>query len=316
MLPAIDATLEKKYGTLSVPYGDPMDFRDMEKGWRTFGHQPRYMTNYIGLRNRLSILDENYNYADFRTRVAGNYHLLKAILDYCAANAAELQKLVADADARTVQAGLAPAADRHLRPRHRRPAAPRQDLRPRLRDGGPARARARRPRRAGPSPGCGRPTAGKTYVMPYYADFVAEALGPPALRLPHPARRDRGPRQAPPARPRRRAPDRGRDPRGRGLPPQGDQGGRAPLPGPPDQHGQGRVRRREAGIPRRDARRPDGPAPGAPGRLPPRAGERRRPARLEFFRPGHRQPVGPRGPDLSGLQADDPREPGRRRRCD
>ncbi len=158
MLPAVDATLEKKYGTLSVPYGDPMDFRDMEKGWRTFGHQPRYMTNYIGLRNRLSILDENYNYADFRTRVAGNYHLLKAILDYCAANTAELQKLVADADARTVQAGLAPAGDRHLRPRHRRPAAPRQALRPRLRDGGPVRARARRPGRPALPPACSRPT--------------------------------------------------------------------------------------------------------------------------------------------------------------
>ncbi len=108
MLPAIDATLEKRYGTLSLPYGDPMDFRDMEKGWRTFGHQPRYMTNYVGLRNRLAILDENYNYADFRTRVAGNYHLLKAILDYAAANAAEIQRLAAEADARTVQSGLAP----------------------------------------------------------------------------------------------------------------------------------------------------------------------------------------------------------------
>ncbi len=47
--------------------------------------------------------------------------------------------------------------------------------------------------------------------------------------------------------------------------------------------------------------RPDGPAPGPPGRLPPRAGERRRPARLELFRPGHRQPVGPRRPDLPRL---------------
>ena len=108
MLPAVDATLEKRYGTLALPYGDPMDFRDMEKGWRTFGHQPRYMTNYVGLRNRLAILDENYNYADFRTRVAGNYHLLKAILDYAAANAAEIQRLAAEADARSVRSGLEP----------------------------------------------------------------------------------------------------------------------------------------------------------------------------------------------------------------
>ncbi len=179
MLPAIDATLEKKYGTLSVPYGDPMDFRDMEKGWRTFGHQPRYMTNYIGLRNRLSILDENYNYADFRTRVAGNYHLLKAILDYCAANAAELQKLVADADARTVQAGLAPAEtdtfglDIDVQPLPGKLSVLGYEMEalPEPAPGGQG---------APPFPRM-RPTdKTKTYIMPYYADFVPKR----SVRLP------------------------------------------------------------------------------------------------------------------------------------
>jgi len=177
MLPAVDAALEKRYGTLSVPYGDPMDFKDMEKGWRTFGHQPRYMTNYIGLRNRISVLDENYNYADFKTRVAGNYHLLKTLLDYCAGNAAELQRLVADADARTVQAGLAPTEadtfglDIDVQPlpgkisilgyEMEAPAAPAE--------GAP-----------GPFPRM-RPTdRPKTYVMPYHADFVPKR----SVRLP------------------------------------------------------------------------------------------------------------------------------------
>ena len=178
MLPAVDAALEKKYGTLSVPYGDPMDFKDMEKGWQTFGHQPRYMTNYVGLRDRLSVLIENYNYADFRTRVAGNYHMLQAILDYCAANAAELQRLVADADARTVQTGLAPGesdtfgVDIEVQPlpgkvtvlgyEMEAPAAPAE--------GG-----------GGPFPRM-RPTdRKKAYVMPYYADFVAKRT----VRLPY-----------------------------------------------------------------------------------------------------------------------------------
>jgi hypothetical protein len=179
MLPAIDATLEKKYGTLSVPYGDPMDFRDMEKGWRTFGHQPRYMTNYIGLRNRISILDENYNYADFRTRVAGNYHLLKAILDYCAANAAELQKLVADADARTVQAGLAPAGtdtfglDIDVQPLPGKVSILGYEME------APSEA-APGGQGAPPFPRM-RPTdKTKTYIMPYYADFVPKR----SVRLP------------------------------------------------------------------------------------------------------------------------------------
>jgi dipeptidyl-peptidase 4 len=180
MLPAIDATLEKKYGTLSVPYGDPVDFRDMEKGWRTFGHQPRYMTNYVGLRNRLSILDENYNYADFRTRVAGNYHLLKAILDYCAANTAELQKLVADADARTVQSGLAPAEtdtfglDIDVQPLPGKVSILGYEMEAPAEPASGGQGGAPFPRL--------KPTdRKKTYVMPYYADFVPKRT----VRLPY-----------------------------------------------------------------------------------------------------------------------------------
>ncbi len=108
MLPAIDATLEKTYGVLAIPYGDPVDFRDLSKGWRTFSHQPRFLTNYVGLRNRLSILDENYSYADYKTRVLHCYALLRSILDYASANAAEIARLVAEADRRTIERGLAP----------------------------------------------------------------------------------------------------------------------------------------------------------------------------------------------------------------
>jgi hypothetical protein len=178
MLPAVDAALEKKYGTLSVPYGDPMDFKDMEKGWQTFGHQPRYMTNYVGLRDRLSVLIENYNYADFRTRVAGNYHMLQALLDYCWTNAAELQKLVADADARTVQSGLAPAEtdafglDIEVQPLPGKISILGYEMEapPPPAEGAP-----------GPFPRL-RPTdRKKTYVMPYYADFAAKR----SVRLPY-----------------------------------------------------------------------------------------------------------------------------------
>ena len=74
MLPAVVAALEKK-----VRHAGPSatatrsDFKDPDKGWETLDPQPRYMTNYIGLRNRLGVLIENYVHADFKTRVAGNY---------------------------------------------------------------------------------------------------------------------------------------------------------------------------------------------------------------------------------------------------
>ena len=71
-MPAVDGIAEKKYKTLTCGYGGFRDFKDPQKGWRSLDPQPRYATNYFGLRNRLSILIENYVYADFKTRVLGN----------------------------------------------------------------------------------------------------------------------------------------------------------------------------------------------------------------------------------------------------
>jgi hypothetical protein len=174
MLPAVNTILDKKYHTLSVPYGDPRDFRDMEKGWQTFGHQPRYVTNYIGLRNRLSILDENYNDADFKTRVLGCYNLLKAILDYGQAHAEELTRLVADADQKTVQRGLAPREtdtfgldiDVQALPEKVTVRGYETEV---------------TPREGSPYPQIKRTDRKKTYVMPYFADFVPKRT----VRLPY-----------------------------------------------------------------------------------------------------------------------------------
>jgi hypothetical protein len=108
MMPEIEAILETKYDTPAVGYGGFRDFKAPEKGWQTFEPQPRYVTNYIGLRNRLSILDENYVYADFKARIMGNYHFLRAILDYCSAHLEEVERLVSEADRKTILRGLRP----------------------------------------------------------------------------------------------------------------------------------------------------------------------------------------------------------------
>jgi hypothetical protein len=174
MLPAINVTLEKKYNTLSVPYGDPMDFQDMSKGWRTFSHQPRFMTNYVGLRNRLAILDENYNYADFKTRILGCYNFLKAILDYCQARSEELARLAADADQKTVQRGLAPketdtfGLDIAVQPLPEKVTVRGYEMEV-------------TPREGSPFPQVKRTDRKKTYVMPYFADFVPKRT----VRLPY-----------------------------------------------------------------------------------------------------------------------------------
>jgi len=108
MLPSINQTLKEEYDTLSIPYGNFMDFKEPEKGWRTFGHLPRYLTNYIGLRNRLAILDENYAYTEYKTRVYACYNFLRSILDYCHGHQDEITRLVTEADRNTTERGMHP----------------------------------------------------------------------------------------------------------------------------------------------------------------------------------------------------------------
>jgi len=103
MMPEIAGTMEKDFGTLAVPYGRFVDPEEPEKGWRTYNENIRYLTNYVGLRNRFSILNENYVYADYRTRVYGCYNFLLAIAQYTASNLEEMKRMAADADSRAIE---------------------------------------------------------------------------------------------------------------------------------------------------------------------------------------------------------------------
>jgi len=166
MLPAINGIMKDKYGTLGLPYGGFRDWKAPEKGWETFEPQPRYITNYVGLRNRLSILDENYIHADFKTRVLSNYFFLKAVLDYAADHADELTRMVAEADQRTVRKGLTPAdsdmfgVEYELRP-----------LDEPVTIHGYETEIIERP---GTYPELKRTDRKKTYTVPYYADYVVK----------------------------------------------------------------------------------------------------------------------------------------------
>ncbi len=109
--PEVKNMLEKKYNVISIPHGDFMSIKEPEKGWRTLGPQPRYISNYIGLRNRLGILNENYPYADFKTRVVSCHKLFHSILEYCHIHKDEILNLISESDKRTVQRGLNPTEE-------------------------------------------------------------------------------------------------------------------------------------------------------------------------------------------------------------
>jgi hypothetical protein len=170
MMPTVDKSLEEKYNTLSIPYGNFMDYKDMEKGWRPAGPQPRYLTNYIGLRNRMAILLENYAYADYKTRVMGNYHFLLSVLDYCHANKNEILQIIRETDQNTVKRGLSPSENDRF--------AITYDVKA-LKD--PItilgweikieKTEGRRPRRV-------RTDIEKVYTLPYYCDYIPKDTVP------------------------------------------------------------------------------------------------------------------------------------------
>jgi hypothetical protein len=98
MFPAVTKTLKQDYGHDSIPYGNFMDRSDPEKGWYPHAHLAMFGTNYAGLRNRFTILDENYAHADFKTRVLGSYGFIKAILQYTNDHISEMANMANEAD--------------------------------------------------------------------------------------------------------------------------------------------------------------------------------------------------------------------------
>ena len=105
LLPIVSKKLESKYNILSIPYGYFVDSTVPEKGWQTFNHKPFYSTNYWGLRNRFAILNENYSYADYKTRIEACYRFVQLILEYTNKHSAEMVKIIRDTDLRTIQRG-------------------------------------------------------------------------------------------------------------------------------------------------------------------------------------------------------------------
>jgi hypothetical protein len=107
LFPTITARMHDAYGILTVPHGDFVDPRDPARGWIPLGPEPRYLSNYVGLRNRISILNEQYPYVDFETRVRGAYAVFLAFLDYLHDHRDEVVSLVQGADRRAIARGLA-----------------------------------------------------------------------------------------------------------------------------------------------------------------------------------------------------------------
>lgn len=100
MIPELTERLDKKGGWKSFYYGN---FNRDKTVWETYGHQPRFSTQYCALRQRIGILSESYSYASYKDRVLASKDFVHTIIDYAAAHRAEIIKTLDEAAIRQKQ---------------------------------------------------------------------------------------------------------------------------------------------------------------------------------------------------------------------
>jgi hypothetical protein len=106
LLPEVTRSLKAKYDWDYYYYGNlPWRGMDVERGWYTFGHHPRYLTNYVGMRNRIGILSEAYSYATFEDRILASERLVEEVAIYASANAEKIQRTIEAADEAEIAGG-------------------------------------------------------------------------------------------------------------------------------------------------------------------------------------------------------------------
>lgn len=91
------SSMMKEKGIDTFYYGN---FDADHRKWETYGHEPRYSTDYMGLRGRIGILSESYSYATYKERVEAGYHFATSCLNVLAQHTQEIDKMLERADAR------------------------------------------------------------------------------------------------------------------------------------------------------------------------------------------------------------------------
>ncbi|MFK7734938.1 MAG: DPP IV N-terminal domain-containing protein [Pirellulaceae bacterium] len=85
-------TMKMKEAGFETTYYGNFD-RDHRK-WSTYGHEPRYSTEYTGLRGKIGILSESYSYATYKTRVEASYHFVEEVMKGLVDDAANVRRII------------------------------------------------------------------------------------------------------------------------------------------------------------------------------------------------------------------------------
>jgi hypothetical protein len=104
LLPELARMLPKRNGYLANYYGN---FAKGNTLWQTYPAQPRYGTQYVGLRHRIGILCESYVYDTYRDRVLASRDFVQCCFEYAAKNKETLRQLLKDAEANSGKSKVA-----------------------------------------------------------------------------------------------------------------------------------------------------------------------------------------------------------------
>jgi hypothetical protein len=121
--------MRRRHDTATFWYGNfrNQDPDSLTQGWETYDGRPRFGTNWMGLRGKLSVLSEGYSNADFRTRVRATYDFVHEVLSFLAERRADVLAAVAaslrhSTDSVAVRSVLGPPTEQDVVAELTRPA--------------------------------------------------------------------------------------------------------------------------------------------------------------------------------------------------
>ena len=106
MLPALKQSVKDKFN-LDIDWYGGYDYRSWPPTeLRTYHHAPRYLTNYMGLRNRMAILSETFSHDRFYKRVHAANVFVEEILEYTHQHGRTIQQINHEADRRVAATAI------------------------------------------------------------------------------------------------------------------------------------------------------------------------------------------------------------------
>ena len=104
LLPEVRQQMLVQHDLHVFDYGNFTDSEPRE--WVTYDHRPRFGTNYVGLRNRFSVLSEAFSCIDLPARITATRAFTLEVVTSAVKHREQIVALTAEADARAIDGGL------------------------------------------------------------------------------------------------------------------------------------------------------------------------------------------------------------------